>query len=325
MAHPLPQLTPSAPVVVDSDVEPLRTVVVHRPGVELSAVTAANAARLLFDDAAPLVQAQAEHDELTAALRADGAEVLELSDLAGAALAPRPNRMFVRDAAAVLGQSLCLARPATAVRAAEAEELARVLAEHPRFSGADVHLPGTGTLEGGDLLALGSGVVVVRIGERTGRMAAERLAARLLATCDAVEVVLLFLPPGAPFHLDLVLTMVDHATVVAHTPTLERASAIRLGAFGRRQYENATAALEAALRIPSLRVIPAAVERHGRTWDLGVNVVATRPGRVVAFAENRSTNARLRRAGIDVITVPGVALARGRGGPHCLTCPLVRG
>jgi arginine deiminase len=200
-----------------------------------------------------------------------------------------------------------------------------VLAHHPRFAGVRVHQPSFGRLEGGDTLALGRGVVVVRVGERTGRAAAEQLAARLLATGDAREIVLVFLPRGAPFHLDLVLALVDHATVVAHAPTLERASAVRLSAFGRRWHDHATDALARALRVPTLQVIPAAAERHGRAWDLGVNVVATRPGRVIAYAENRATNARLRRAGFDVVCVPGLALSRGRGSPHCLTCPLARG
>lgn len=311
-------------VTVESDVHALRRVLVHRPGDELSTVTADNARDWLFERPISMGRAQDEHDALTAALRATGADVVGLGDLAGSALAPRPNHMFTRDMGAVLGQSMLVARPATAVRASESDDLAGAIAASSSLARIHLHRPSQGKIEGGDVTALGGGVVAVGVGERTSRAAAEWLAARLLRGGDAQEVVLIFLPPGPGFHLDLVLTLVDHATIVAHAPTLERASAIRLGAFGCRGYDEATVGLARALDVSAVRLIESTPERHGPSWDVGVNVIAASPGCVIASAENPTTNARLARAGVEVWPTPTRELRRGRGGPHCMTLPLVR-
>lgn len=132
-------------------------------------------------------------------------------------------------------------------------------------------------------------------------------------------------------HLDTVMTMVDHDTVLVsrthhqdcrwHTLELDR------GEIRARAADDGFAALADALGLPALRIVDTgddgfAVRRE--QWSDAANVLALRPGLVVAYDRNDAANRCLRRAGIEVLTFPGSELARGRGGPHCLSSPLLR-
>jgi arginine deiminase len=356
-------LTAGGPVV-HSDVDRLRSVLVHRPGDELRAV-ARDPQAALFAEAVDPEAAAAEHDGFTAVLHAHGVEVLLLEDLLAEALAdpscalaaagacavgdlidrspraaaraliagdaelglePLPNLMYMRDQSVWLDRGVAVGRMATPSRARESRLLDAVYGADPRFTTAprwsDASSPPT--LEGGDVLALGSGRVVVAVTERTTRAGAARLVRALLAGDTADEVLVLSLPPAAGFHLDLAMTLVDTATLAIWAP-LRRA--LRGVVHRRSPTGIATDEVDDVVRWACGAVIEigdAEPPVHGRSWDRGINVLPLAPGLVVGYDDNERANDRLEQAGITVVPVPAQALAAGRGGPHCLACPLVR-
>jgi arginine deiminase len=240
-----------------------------------------------------------------------------------------PNLMFVRDPSAWIGRGAVVGAMAMDVRAREADLVEALYRLHPRFAGAPAWtdtLPVPTRVEGGDVLVVSEDRVMVGISPRTSVSGAHRLATALLFSGVATEVLTVTLPRGAAFHLDLVATMVDRETFAVWAPVRHALRAHRW---------RATSSGVAVCAVPdplswlsaSTRVIEIGSrtgERHGRAWDHGVNVLALAPGVVLAYEDNRRANAQLAAAGIEVIPMTGAALARGRGGPRCLSCPLVR-
>jgi arginine deiminase len=237
-----------------------------------------------------------------------------------------PNLLFTRDPSIWIGPGVIVGEMARSVRRSEPRLLQALYRLHPRFAGVPSWMDHPAPVEGGDVLVAGQGRVVVGISPRTTMAGAARFATALLAHGVAREVLSVQVPRGAGFHLDLVLSMVDWETFAVWAP-------VRHALRAHRWQATSTGIAVAAVPDPfrwlarSSRIIeigPGAPERPGRPWDRGVNVLAIGPGLVIAYADNHEANARLRAAGIEVIPVPGRALARGRGGPRCLTCPVSR-
>jgi arginine deiminase len=281
--------------------------------------------------------------------RARSLPAAALDDESMFVLPPLPNTLFTRDSSCWIYGGVSINPMFWPARRLEAYNVAAIYRYHPMFRDADfeywypplgddgrfdAHDFGRSSLEGGDVQPIGNGTVLIGMSERSQARMIEQVAAALFAKGAAERVIAVVMTKDrAHMHLDTVFTMLDRDKVTAYPRVIDgvRAISLRPGTNGQlfhvTEEESFLGAVADAMGVPELQVVPTggdAYQQEREQWDDGNNVVALEPGVVVAYERNTYTIAKMREAGVEVVTIEGFELGKGRGGGHCMTCPLVR-